>query len=136
MVYTSYGNGGTISVRVGNRSGTLSNYYNNGGPPCPTREPGATFVVDVAPGTHSVSAEAQNGVTWSFTQSVSAGGCQAVELYYGNRTGPPADGDSPNHLVPREAKSLYDASITLDGWFPAREPSSTSRVAGARPLRP
>jgi hypothetical protein len=75
-VYTNKSNtGGYIDVRVdGSGVGRLTQLFSSGSPTCGSTSNGA-ITRTLSPGSHSVTATAQNGSTWSGTANVVADGC-------------------------------------------------------------
>ena len=112
MVYTDVRDtGGYVDVSISGRTSRLTKYA-SGSLNCPTRESGLTYVVELPPGSHAVTARSQNGISWSFTRTVQAGRCYGERLFYsGARTG--ARVQSSVSKAPRRAAA--DSSV-VSAW--------------------
>lgn len=102
MVYTNHRDtGGHIDVSVGGRSERLTRYYTGSGTlDCPTYTSGLTFVVELQPGSHAVSAVSQNGLRWSFDRNVQAGRCYGERLVYSGAAGPAVESVASDAVPP------------------------------------
>jgi hypothetical protein len=77
VFYTTSNSFGNITVNINSGSGTITSYITSGIPTC-GYSGCATF--DLAPGVYAYTASSTSGANWNSSVTITADGCQAIQL--------------------------------------------------------